>query len=197
MSSFAEPGGIVNNVTKQPVKERIANINAALGSYNMMRMTADLGGSFSKTSKFSYRFNAGIQRQDRAFQFSNASRHFICAALKYDLNEKTSFTAEYNYVKGKTLGNNNDLPSLNGKMFALPADFAVADAGTDTLTANNKYYRLHFNRKFNDNWQLNAQLAYVKGAWGGYRLNAAGDIPVSNDTLYRTAFLMTGAISPK
>jgi iron complex outermembrane receptor protein len=48
MISIAEPGGIVNTVTKQPVKERIVKVNAAFGSFNMMRLTADLGGSFSK-----------------------------------------------------------------------------------------------------------------------------------------------------
>ena len=187
MMSAAEPGGIVNTVTKQPVKDRIANINAAFGSYNMIRLTADLGGSFSKKSKFSYRFNAGINQQDRAFQFSTASRYFICAALKYDFNKKTSLTTEYNWVQGKTFGNNTDLPSLNGKLFALPSNFAVADAATDRLTAGDSYYRINFKHSFNDNWQLNAQFAYVNGIWGGYTLHADGDIPVSNDTLYRYA----------
>jgi iron complex outermembrane recepter protein len=185
IASFTQPGGIVNNVTKQPAKERIANIDAAFGSFNLVRLTADLGGSFSKTSKFSYRFNTGIHLQDRAFQFSKASRYFICAALKYDLNKETSLTAEYNYMQGKTFGNNYDLPALNGKIFALPANFAAADANTDSLTANDKYYRIHFNHTFNDNWHLNAQLAYVHGDWGGYMLNADGDTPVSNDTMYR------------
>src|SRR5206468_3864384 len=90
MMAEAQPGGIVNTVTKQPVKEHITNINVAFGSYNMKRITADFGGSFSKSSRFSYRFNAGIHQQDRAFQFSTASRYFICAAVKYDLNKKTS-----------------------------------------------------------------------------------------------------------
>jgi iron complex outermembrane receptor protein len=187
MTSVAQPGGFVNNVTKQPAKEQIASIEAGYGSFNLVRITADFGGSFSKASKFSYRFNAGIQEQDRAFQFSNASRYFICAALKYDFNKKTSVTAEYNYEKGRTSGNNDGLPSLNGKMFALPRDFAVADANTDRLTAVDNYYRVHFNHAFNDNWQLNAQLAYVNGTWGGYTLHADGDVPVSNDTLYRAA----------
>jgi len=120
MISMAQPGGIVNNVTKQPTKERIANIDVGFGSYNLMRLTTDFGGTLSKNGKLSYRFNAGIHKQDRAFQFSKALRYFICPVVKYDFNTKTSLTAEYNYMWAKTSGNNDELPSIKGKMFSLP-----------------------------------------------------------------------------
>jgi iron complex outermembrane receptor protein len=82
--SIAEPGGIVNNITKQPVIERIANIHEGYGSYNMMRITADFGGPLNKKANLTYRFNAGTHNQERAFQFGKAYRYFVCAAVKYD-----------------------------------------------------------------------------------------------------------------
>jgi len=187
MMSFAEPGGLVNTVTKQPSKENIANINATYGSFNLVRFTADFGGSFSTTSKFSYRMNAGIHKQQRAFQNSNASRYFLCGALKYEPGKNTSITAEFNYMRGNTYGNNFDVPSLNGKIFALPADFAVADKNTDSLTAIDRYGRIQATHNFNDNWHLNTQVAYVKGNEGGYLLNSDPYIPVLHDTLYRVS----------
>jgi iron complex outermembrane receptor protein len=185
--SHAEPGGFINVITKQPTKETIANINAGFGSFNMVRLTADFGGMIKKSGKISYRFNAGVHHQERAFQFGKASRYFICAAATYELDKKTSITAEYNYMYGKRSGNNDYLPSVNGKMFVLPRNFAVADAATDKLTSTDNYYRLHLQHSFNDNWRLIAQGAYVNGTWGGYFLNADGDVPVSNDTLYRAS----------
>ena len=187
MMSEAEPGGIVNISTKQPIREPLMNINAAFGSYNMKRLTSDFGGSLSKQSKFSYRFNAGIHYQDRAFQFSNALRYFVCGALKYDLDKKTSLTAEYNVMKAETKGNNIDLPSINGKLFVLPRNFAAADAGTDKASPSDNYYRIHFNHIFNDNWQLNVHLAYIKGSYTFHWLRADGTVPVSKDTIYRYA----------
>lgn len=187
MTSIAEPGGFVNNVTKQPTKEKIANLNAGFGSYNLMRLTADFGGPFNKKAKFSYRFNAGVHYQQRVFQFSNASRYFICGAVKYEPGTKISITAEYNYMRGRTLGNNNNLPSIGGKMFSLPQNFAVADSKTHRLTADDKYYRIQINHNFNDHWKLNAQVAYVHGIYGGNLLEADGDTPVINDTLNRIA----------
>ncbi len=187
MVSIAQPGGIVNTVTKQPSKERLANITAGFGSYNMMRITADFWGPLTKNAKLTYRVNAGVHKQERAFQFSKAFRYFVCAAANYDLDKKTSITAEYNYMYGRRSGNNNYLPSVNGKMFVLPRNFAVADAGTDKLTSTDNYYRIQLKHRFNDNWQLIAQGAYVNGTWGGYMLDADGDVPVSNDTLYRAS----------
>ncbi|MEX6689555.1 TonB-dependent receptor [Danxiaibacter flavus] len=185
MMSEAEPGGIVNIVTKQPSKESISNINVGFGSYNMIRLTADIGGTFSKSSKFSYRFNAGVHRQNRSFQFGTASRYFVCAAVKYDLTKKISFTAEYNLMKAETKGNNTDLPSIDGKMLMLPRNFAVADASTDKVAPSDNYFRIHFKHIFNDNWQLNAQLAYIDGSYIFHWLQTDPSLQVTNDTLYR------------
>ncbi len=185
--SHSEPGGFINAITKQPTKETVANINAGFGSYNMVRLTVDFGGMLKKSGKISYHFNAGVHNQERAFQFGKAFRHFICAAATYDLDKKASVTVEYNYMYGRTSGNNGYLPSVNGKMFVLPHNFAVADARTDKLTSTDNYYRIQLKHSFNDNWRFIAQGAYVNGPWGGYMLNADGDVPVSNDTLYRAS----------
>ena len=147
-----EPGGVLNTVTKQPVIERIANVTAGFGSYNMVRLTADLGGSISKDHKFYYRLNAGIHDQQRAFQFGKALRYFVCPAIRYDFTKNTSVTAEYNYMWARTMGNNDGLPSISGKLFALPRNFAVADAKTDTLIAADNYYRIQLKHNFNNNW---------------------------------------------
>ncbi len=185
MMSMTEPGGIINNVTKQPVKEKLASLNAGFGSYNLFRLATDFGGAFSKKSNFSYRFNAGVHTQKRAFQLSKAYRYFICAAVTYELNKKTSLTAEYNNMFGRTSGNNENLPSLNGKIFVLPRNFAVADAKTDQYSVSDNYYRLQLRHNFSDNWHVNVLAAYVQGYAHNHFLYADTDIPVSNDTLYR------------
>ncbi len=186
MVSLAEPGGIVNVVTKQPTKERIASVDMGFGSYNMMRLTADIGGAFTKSGKFYYRFIAGVYKQGRDFQFGKAIRYFICPALTYEFNKKTSVTAEFNYMYGKTSGNNNGLPAVDGKMFVLPRNFAIADPATDAITGIDNYYRLKIKHDFNDDWHLNIQAASVRGPWDGYQLYSNDNVPISNDTLYRS-----------
>jgi iron complex outermembrane receptor protein len=182
------PGGFVNMVTKQPQREPVASVNIEYGSFDLFRLTTDWGGAFSKKSKFTYRFNAGLHNQKRAFQFGNAKHYFICGAIKYEPNKKNTITAEYNYMWGKTSGNNVDIPSLNGKLFSLPRNFAVADSKTDNLIVTDNYFRLLTSHQFNNNWSFNFLLGNIYGKWGqDYTLSADGDIPVMNDTLYRYA----------
>ncbi|HEX7846617.1 MAG TPA: TonB-dependent receptor, partial [Chitinophagaceae bacterium] len=182
------PGGFVNITTKQPQRDPVASVNMEYGSFNLFRLTTDWGGTFSKKSKFSYRLNAGFHHQQRAFQYSNAKRHFICGAIKYEPDKKNTITAEYNFMRGKTSGNNVGLPSLDGKLFSLPQNFAVADSKTDNLIATDNYFRLLATHQFNNNWNINLLLGNIYGKWGqGYQLFADVEIPVSNDTLYRYA----------
>ena len=186
MVSIAEPGGIVNVVTKQPTKERIASVDMGFGSYNMMRLTTDFGGTLTKSGKLYYRFIAGIHKQRRDFQFGKAMRYFICPALTYEFNKKTSVTAEYNHMYGKTSGNNNSLPAVDGQMFVLPRNFAVATPANDAITSMDNYYRLKIKHDFNDSWHINIQAAFVSGPWDGDRLYSNVNVPISNDTLYRS-----------
>ena len=187
MTGASDGAGVTNIVTKQPVKESIASLNAGFGSFNLVRLTTDLGGTLNKKGNLSYRFNAGVHNQERAFQFGKARHYFICPVLKYDINATTSVTAEYNYMWGKTSGNNDYLPSINGKMFALPRNFAAADDKSDRLIVADNYYRLNLKHDFNNNWHLNMQLAYANGKWGGHLMGTDADLPVSGDTLYRYA----------
>jgi len=182
------PGGVVNIITKQPQRDPVASANIEYGSFNLFRLTTDWGGSFSNKSKFTYRFNAGLHHQQRAFKFSHAQRYFICGALKYEPDKKNTITAEYNYMWGKTSGNNSNIPSLNGKLFSLPRDFAVADSKTDNLIGADNYFRLLATHQFNNNWNINLLLGNIHGKWGqGYQLLADSYMPVTNDTLYRYA----------
>ena len=188
IASNFPPGGFVNIITKQPQRDPVASANIEYGSFNLFRLTTDWGGAFSKKSKFTYRFNAGLHQQQRAFQFSHAQRYFICGALKYEPDKKNTIAAEYNYMWGKTSGNNINVPSLDGKLFSLPRNFAVADSKTDNLIGADNYFRLSATHQFNSNWSINLLLGNIHGKWGqGYQLLAAGYIPVTNDTLYRYA----------
>jgi iron complex outermembrane receptor protein len=187
MTGASDGAGVTNIVTKQPVKERITSLNVGFGSFNLVRLTTDFGGTLNKKGSLSYRFNAGVHSQERAFQFGKALRYFICPVLKYDINTKTSLTAEYNYMWGKTSGNNDNLPSINGKMFALPRNFAAADDKSDRLIAADNLYRLNLKHDFNNDWHLNVQLVYANGKWGGHLMGTDADLPVSGDTLYRYA----------
>jgi iron complex outermembrane receptor protein len=184
MLSNAEPGGLVNVVTKQPTHQRITEVGFGVGSWNMMRTHIDLGGEFKKEGKLTYRLNAGAQKKSEYYQFGDFYRYWICPVLKYDFNENTSLTLEHNYVKAAALANIQYSATINGKFNALPIDLAIVDPNLEKFWGADVYIRAHLKHKINDNWTFNAQAAYMTTDWDGTTMYPDGISP-TKDTIYR------------
>lgn len=184
MLANAEPGGLINTVTKQPTHQRIAEIGFGVGSWNTMRTIIDLGGEFKKEGKLTYRLNAGVQKNNEYYQFGAFNRFFVAPALKYDFSENTSLTIEHNYVKAQAQENTHASISINGDLNALPRDFAINDPNHEKWWGVDVYNRVFLTHKLNGNWTFNAQAAYMTTGWAGTSLSLEGVSP-TRDTLYR------------
>lgn len=188
MLANAEPGGLVNTVTKQPTRENVNEVSLGVGSFNLMRATLDLGGAVKKNSPLTYRLNVGVQKNNEYYHFGEFNRFFICPAIKYEFSENTSITLEHNYVKAQAQENTHSSVSLNGDMWALPIDFAINDPNNDKFLGADVYTRLHLKHRLNSDWTFNAQAAYMTTNWDGTTLYLEG-IAATKDTLYRASSL--------
>nr|WP_262511782.1 TonB-dependent siderophore receptor [Pseudochryseolinea flava] len=186
MLANAEPGGLVNTVTKQPGRESTREITFGVGSFNLMRTTIDLGGEVKKNSPLTYRLNTGIQKNNEFYHFGEFNRFFICPALKYEFNENTSVTIEHNYVKAQAQENTHSSVSINGDFWALPIDFAINDPNNEPFLGADVYSRIYLSHKLNDDWRFNGQAAYMTTNWDGTSLYLEG-ISTTKDTLHRSS----------
>jgi len=184
MLANSEPGGLINTVTKQPTHQHIAEIGFGIGSWNMMRTNIDLGGEFKKEGKLTYRLNTGIQKNNEYYRFGEFSRVFVAPVLKYELNENTSVTFEFNYVKAQAQENTHSTISVNGNLWALPITMAINDPNHDKFWGADVYNRIHLKHALNENWTLNAQAAYMTTNWDGTTFHIEGISP-TKDTINR------------
>jgi len=184
MLSNAEPGGLVNVVTKQPTRQRINEIGFGIGSWNLMRTYLDLGGEFKKEGKLTYRLNIGAEKKNEYYHFGDFYRYWICPVLKYDFNENTSLTFEHNYVKAATLANSQYSATINDNFEALPIDLAIVDPNMNKFWGADVYNRIHLKHKFNEDWTFNAQGGYMTTDWDGTTMYPEGMSP-TKDTIYR------------
>lgn len=184
MLANSEPGGLINTVTKQPTHNRIAEVGFGLGSWNMMRTNIDLGGEFKEGGKLTYRLNIGYQQNNEFYNFGKFSRYFIAPVLKYEFTDKTSITFEHNYVKATAQENTHSSISINGDLWALPLNYSINDPNHEPFWGADVYNRVFFTHKFNDNWRLNAQAAYMTTDWDGTVLYIQG-INATKDTISR------------
>jgi iron complex outermembrane receptor protein len=184
MLANAEPGGLMNTVTKQPAHQRISEISFGLGSYNLMRTAIDLGGEFVKDGKVTYRLNTGMQRSAQYYKFGNMSRTFFCPAIKYDFDEKTSITVEHNFVQAIAQENTHNLFTVNGKFFEIPSSLAINDPNIGSFMGRDVYTRVNAQHQIDKNWKLSFNAAFMTTDWDGYSQYLEGISP-TKDSLYR------------
>jgi iron complex outermembrane recepter protein len=187
MLSNAEPGGLVNVVTKQPTHQIINEVGFGIGSWNLMRTHLDLGGEFKKEGKLTYRLNVGAEKKNEYYHFGDFYRYWICPVIKYDFNENTSLTLEHNYVKAATLANSQYSATINHNFEALPVDLAIVDPNMPKFWGADIYNRIHLKHKFYEDWTFNAQGGYMTTDWDGKTMYP-DYMSATKDTLYRYVY---------
>ncbi|MDM9380814.1 TonB-dependent siderophore receptor [Chlorogloeopsis sp. ULAP01] len=152
-------GGIINYVTKQPLREPYYSIEGSAGSYNFYRGAIDLSGPLNPQGTVAYRFNAAAQTTESFIDFYEQQRYVVSPVLSWQLSERTKLTlqAEYQQVTGPfdiglpAVG--TVLPNPNGK---IPRNRFIGEPNIDD--SNNRVFRIGYNfeHRFSDNWQLNS-----------------------------------------
>jgi iron complex outermembrane receptor protein len=160
MLAQGEPGGMYNVVTKKPLKENRRSFSFTGGSFGMMRGAADITGPAG--GGFYYRLNVMDQSSEGLLDHNTLDRLSVAPVLRYEWDENTAITAEYNldYVKGRGLYSNN-LTTRNGER--LPRSFSVTDPNIapSTHTRQNGYFNL--THRLTPGWSVTAQIGATSG----------------------------------
>lgn len=166
MMANGEPGGMYNIVTKKPTGTNQSSVSFTVGNYNTIRTALDVDGKLSKDGKLLYRFNTAYQYRDSFNKFNYNDRYVIAPSISYQIDSNTVITAEYTHqhVEAQALGNYTF--SKNGFGEVSPS-FFLGDPALDPRKLNDHNVFLYFTHRINDNWKLNAQIAYFNYSLGG------------------------------
>jgi iron complex outermembrane recepter protein len=96
----SNPGGTINIVTKQPLRDPFFSVEATLGSYNFYRGTVDLSGPLNDQKTVLYRLIASYENTGSFVDFADREVPFFSGALSFDIgkNTKLSLDAEYSKI---------------------------------------------------------------------------------------------------
>jgi iron complex outermembrane receptor protein len=160
MLAQGEPGGMYNVVTKKPLKENRRAFSFTGGSFGMMRGAADVTGPAG--GGFYYRLNVMDQSSEGLLDHNTLDRLSVAPVLRYEWDENTSVTAEYNldYVKGRGLYSNN-LMTRDGKR--LPRAFSVTDPEIDPSTFTRQQGYINLTHRLTPEWSVTAQIGVTAG----------------------------------
>ena len=89
----AEPGGIINLVTKKPLAEPYYNLQFQAGNRNFYSPSIDLSGPLTEDGRLLYRFNALYRTEESFRNFEDSlDRFFIAPTLAWQIGDRTNLT---------------------------------------------------------------------------------------------------------
>jgi iron complex outermembrane receptor protein len=185
MIGNSEPGGLLNEVTKQADGFKTREFMIGYGSFNLMRAGIDLGGKFSDKSKFSYRAVIGGQYTNSFYDFYKSYRYYGVGSLRYTYKPESFVQIEANYMDGIFKADNYNNITYNGKDFIFSETFNAADPNAlKGMKTSDNYIRISHQHKFKNGWSLKTQAADVRGKWIGDGMYVS-NMTANFDTLYR------------
>ena len=157
-SGVSAPGGLVNYVTKVPMKEAFTTASVSGDQYGTAKAHIDANAVFGDVGA---RLNVAAERLRSQFDHTEGTRQFASLALATQLNSQTSVSADFEYhrrsqpdvpglglLDGNGDGIGDTLPTrinprlnLNNQSWSLPFQ-------TTTSTA-----QVALNHRFNADWQ--------------------------------------------
>lgn len=93
----SDPGGIINQVTKAPLRNSYYSAEMIVGSYGLYRPTIDIGGPLNESKTLTYRFNGMYESAESYRDGVKSERIFLAPTFGWEMSSRTTlrFEAEY------------------------------------------------------------------------------------------------------
>lgn len=93
----AEPGGVINLVSKQPLRSPFYSLEGSVGSYRSVRVGADFSGPLNPERTALYRFNGYYKDAGSFRDFVSSEGVFFSPVVQLNLGQNTTLTLNATY----------------------------------------------------------------------------------------------------
>lgn len=165
-----EPGGVVNLVTKKPLKEPFAETNLELGSFGLFQSSFDFSDSLNSNQTLLYRLNANFEVDDGFRDFEqDATRLSLAPTISWQIGKNTDLLIDFSYL--------NEARPFDRGIVAIGD--GVADIPYDRIfQQSNDQYELEqlsasyqLEHRFSDRWKLRHSFRLVSSETSDFRLD--------------------------
>ncbi|MEM6502415.1 MAG: TonB-dependent siderophore receptor [Cyanobacteria bacterium P01_C01_bin.89] len=148
-----QPGGVINLVTEQPLREPRYELSFRTGSRGLLEPSIDITGPLTADGSIRYRLNALYRTEDYFRDFeAPVERYFIAPVIAFDIGDDTNLTLEMEYRNDRR-PNDFGVPVIGDAIADIPLDRAVDDPRDET-TGESFRVGYRFEHRFNENWKL-------------------------------------------
>jgi iron complex outermembrane receptor protein len=167
----SDPGGVINQITKAPLRNPYYSGEMIIGSYGLYRPTIDIGGPLNESKTLTYRLNAMYESAESYRDGVQSHRFFITPTFGWELGSRTTFRFEGEYLydrspidRGLVAFGNGVAPIPISRFLGDPTRRGETQQGKATLTL------LH---QFNDmfRWRTAFRAAVTKSGYSSLESN--------------------------
>jgi iron complex outermembrane recepter protein len=192
----AEPGGIVNMITKQPLSSPYYSLQQQFGSFNYYRTSADATGPINEDKSLLYRFNAAFETRDSFRNYSEGESIFLAPTLRWYISEQTQANLEFQYRHNSdpfTYG----WPAIGNRPVRLPRDTNISGPYASNLDSESYVVDFNWSHAFNDQWTFRHQFNMQRSDANQDALVYSLSLQPDNRTLDRGVFPTKNSLSER
>ena len=182
---LGDPGGLVNLVTKRPLREAQYKLGAQMGSYEFYRTEVDLSQPLNADGSLAFRVSAAYQDWDsfRDF-FKKSERTFVAPVLGWQPSESTKVLVDFEYTD-QEMPFDRGLVALGDGVADIPIDRYLGEAfsSNDLQGSRSRYIIEH---EVNSTWLLRQTGRYQESEVRRFSADPRG-LQADNRTLNRRA----------
>ncbi|MBE9168793.1 TonB-dependent siderophore receptor [Pleurocapsales cyanobacterium LEGE 06147] len=149
----AEPGGLVNLVSKRPLENPFYSVEANIGSYGTYRGTLDFSGPLDPNRTALYRFISFYENAGSFRDFVTNERLFLAPTLTFALTPRTALTLDLTWTD-ETRTADDGIPAIGNRPANLPRNRFLGEPfqNIESDVVNLGYFLEH---QFSDRWSIN------------------------------------------
>lgn len=163
----ANPGGLINQISKRPTFDAFGEVGVQIGSYDYYQTMFDLGGPVGEESDFAYRLTGVARNAHDESGFLDNDRYYIAPAFTWKPDEDTSLTVLTSFQRDNPSSPSGLPPALtlNATGTMLPRGFYVGDPSFDFSNRTQTNIGYEFEHRFDETWTFRQNFRYSNLDW--------------------------------
>lgn len=156
----AEPGGLINLITKEPLAHPVHRVEQQIGSFDYYRTQWDFSQPVEEVPGLAYRVS-GAYQNNRSFRtFQGGERVLIAPVVSYRPSAWTEFTVDTQFL-GQHAQSDTGFPIFGSRPAPIPLSrsFQEPNDPRDRIDSFNIGYR--FRQNLNEDWKVTNRFNYA------------------------------------
>lgn len=151
----ANPGGVINRVTKKPLLRSQHSLSASVGSFNTLGVQGDFTGPLNAERSLLYRLNLGYEDTDSFRDQQHSTNLIVAPSLSYLPNERTRLNVDLVYQGSDGKLDRGQTIFSPDRLYTTPISQSI-NATDDFLKEKFLHLTLSISQELAEGLQLNA-----------------------------------------